>query len=169
MFMFLLLALISCAPKRIGTRASTLHWDGTIGVSEQTPNTILSLMATGFFSAPTRDDTSTLIAAWLKAHPNAVLVPVTAIQTFNEHRPQSKFTYVWVVDGTAYLNVELVRQGCFPPGTQMLGEGQKLEVPQSDYDSVVQQVEAAGRFADVNELGVWAGDSGKNDWLAPGR
>jgi len=53
------------------------------------------------------------------------------------------------------MNVEMVRQGCFAPATQMLMEGDKPSIPQQDYDAFLQKVAAAGKRAKKVKAGIW--------------
>jgi hypothetical protein len=53
------------------------------------------------------------------------------------------------------VNLELVRHGCVHPATQTSGDGQKLEVSQTDYDAFVNKVTQAAKYAQEHKLGGW--------------
>ena len=135
--------------------AATVKWMGHFGASEAAPKSNLCLMARGFFQMPTSPDMAGLIATWLREHPKAVAVPVASLGPMTDKDPDSKLIFVWIVDGEHNLNIELVRQGCFAPQTQTIGKGQKLELPQADYDPFVQKALDAGKDAKEKKLGVW--------------
>ena len=44
-------------------------------------------------------------------------------------------------------------QGCVLPETQTIGDGQKLEVSQTDYDAFVKKVTEAAKYAQEHKLG----------------
>jgi hypothetical protein len=169
----LCLSLFACKRQTVGLDASKIKWS-SLGHGylkdvpvKDVPDITFSLLASGFFRAPRRDDTEQLIDHWMKTHPKAIAIPVTTLKPFNERNPNSKFVFVWIVEGSSNLNVELVREGCFPPGTQVLFKGEKLEVLQADYDNFLSQIESAGHYAEQHKLGVWAGEYGKGEWLRP--
>jgi hypothetical protein len=169
----LCLGSFACKRQITGLEASKIKWsslgDGYLkGVPvKDVPDITFSLMASGFFRAPRRDDTQQLIDDWMKAHPKAVAIPVTTLKPFNERNPNSKFVFVWIVEGSSNLNVDLVREGCFPPGTQVLFKEEKLEVLEADYKKFLSEIDSAGHYAEEHKLGVWAGEYGKGDWLRP--
>jgi hypothetical protein len=135
--------------------ASSVKWEGPFGSSEATPKSTLCLMARGFFRMATSAEMPALIAAWLRDHPKAMVVPVASFGPVMDRDPESKMTFVWIVDGEQNLNLELVHQGCFEPQTQTIGEGQKLEAPAADYEAFVQKALEAGKQAKEKKLGVW--------------
>ena len=118
-------------------------------------------MARGFFRSPTKN-VQAVTDAWLKKHPKAILVRVSSMPD-NDNDPQSKLTFVWVIDRDDNLNVELVRQGCFDPRTQTIGERQRLEVPQADYDAFLKKLEPAAEFAREHNLGLWSEPQDESD------
>ena len=135
--------------------ASSVKWLGHFGSSEAAPKSIFCLMARGFFQMSISPEMPGLMEAWLRDHPKAVVVPVASLGPLSDKDPESKMTFVWIVDGEHNLNLELVRQGCFAPQTETIGKQQKLEMPQADYDAFVQKVLAAGKDAKEKKLGVW--------------
>lgn len=138
-------------------RASNVTWKEHFGSLSADPfperQTTFCLMARGFFRSPTKN-IPVARDAWLKKHPKAKLVPVSSMPSSTKN-PRSRLTYVWVVDGDENLNLELVRQGCFHPATQMLGDGQELEVPRKKYDQFVEKLTAAADYAREHKLGLW--------------
>ena len=66
-----------------------------------------------------------MVDGWLKEHPKAVIVKVVTGGPVLARQPNSKQSFVWIVEGTNNLNLELVRKGCLGPETQMLNPGEK--------------------------------------------
>ena len=95
------------------------------------------------------------IAAWIRDHPKAVVVPIVDYKA--SKASDRTATFVWVVDGVHILNIELVRQGFLTPfsQSQYFTEQQKLEVSRADYDAFVQQAAKAGQEAQEAKAGVW--------------
>lgn len=110
-------------------------------------------MARGFFLSRTKN-IEAVTGVWLKKHPNAILVGVSTIQPSIDSDPESKLTFVWVIDGKDSLNLELVRQGCLDPRSQLVAEEPRLKVPQADYDAFVRKLGPAAEFAHQHKLGL---------------
>lgn len=154
----LLLAVIALIPPSLAAgpepiRALSIKWREQFGSSQADKHTTFCLMARGFFRSPTTN-IQAVTDAWLIKHPKAVLVPVSSMPS-RVNDPQSKLTFVWVVDGDEILNLELVRQGCFHPATETIGGEQKLEVPQAEYDAFTKKLTTAAEYAHGHALGVW--------------
>ena len=141
--------------------ASSVTWQGHFGASTADPGTVYCLMGRGFFQMSTSADLPRAIETWMGEHPKAVLVPLATIQPILEKAPESKLTYVWVVDGESNLNIELVRQGCFAPQTQALPRGAKPKVGKKKYAAFVKKLIAAAEFATEHKLGIWKDDKGE--------
>jgi hypothetical protein len=118
-------------------------------------------MARGAFRSPTKN-VQAVTEAWVKKHPNAKLIRVSSMPACTTD-PEAILAFVWVVDGDENLNLELVRRGCFLPFTQTIGEGQKLEVSQTDYDAFANKVTQAGKYAQEHKLGGWGESAEFND------
>lgn len=95
------------------------------------------------------------VSNWLTLHPQAVVVPVCESPAAGNPAAGAKRIYVWVVEAEDVLNVELVRQGCVGPTTQLLIKGDKPRISRADYQRFVQQVEAAGSAAEAARAGIW--------------
>jgi len=134
--------------------AAQIIWKEHFGQSRADTNTLFCLMAQGGFRADTTNVQS-VATAWLKAHPKALVVTVLSHTPLLTGQPSSRFAYVWIVQGSDNMNVEMVRQGCFAPATQMLMEGDKPSIPQQDYDAFLQKVAAAGKRAKKVKAGIW--------------
>jgi hypothetical protein len=134
--------------------ASSTTWKDQFGSSGRAKDTVLCLMARGFFLAPTTN-IQVVTETWLKAHPKAQVVTVSTMGPALEKAPQSKVAFVWIVDGDHSLNIELVRQGCFSPQTQKLAKEQKLDIAQKEYDSFLKRVTEAGKEAKEGKVGIW--------------
>jgi len=111
-------------------------------------------MAHGYFRSETTN-IQTTVDAWLKSHPKAVIVTVVSGGPVYTRLPSSKLAFVWVVQESDNLNVELIRQGCLAPETQILNPDEQPKVPQTDYDTFAQRVIEAGRQAKALKVGIW--------------
>jgi hypothetical protein len=135
--------------------ASSVKWTGVFGGSEAAPRSAFCLMARGFFQMPTSPEMPGLIETWIRAHPKAVVITVATSGPITDKDPDSKLSFVWIVDGEENLNLALVRDGCFAPQTQTIGKNHKLEVSQADYEAFVKKALDAGKQAAEKKLGVW--------------
>jgi len=111
-------------------------------------------MAHGYFHSETTNVQS-VIVNWITLHPKAMVIPVITGGPVLSKVPNSKQAFVWVVQGADMLNVELVRQGCLAPETQMLNLDESPHVPQADYEKFVRNVVEAGDQAKKRRLGIW--------------
>ena len=69
--------------------------------------------------------------------------------------PSSRFAYVWVVQGSDSLNLELVRRGCIASETQLLNPDEKPAISKKDYEAFAQRVTEAGKSAKEEKNGIW--------------
>jgi len=111
-------------------------------------------MAHGYFRSETTN-IQAIVDAWLKSHPKAVVVMVVSGGPVLTRLPNSKQAFVWVVQETDNLNVELVRQGCLAAETQILNPDEEPKVPKTEYDTFAQRVIEAGRQAKAQKAGIW--------------
>jgi len=135
-------------------RASQVSWKEHFGQSTAATNTLFCLMAHGYFHSETTNVQS-VIVNWITLHPKAMVIPVITGGPVLSKVPNSKQAFVWVVQGADMLNVELVRQGCLAPETQMLNLDESPHVPQADYEKFVRNVVEAGDQAKKRRLGIW--------------
>jgi hypothetical protein len=147
------LAAASCVAAE-SIPAAQVKWKGHFGESRIDTNTLFCLMAQGGFRAETTN-VEKLVTTWLKAHSKAVVMTVLSHRPLVTARPSSRFAYVWVVQGSDNLNVELVRQGCFAAGTQSPMQDDKIEVPGEDYRAFVAQIAEAAEEAKREKRGIW--------------
>jgi len=136
--------------------ASSTTWKHHFGTSAQAKDTVLCLMARGFFLSPTTN-VQAVTEVWVKEHPKAQVVAISTMGPALEKAPKSKVAFVWIVDGNHSLNVELVRRGCLSPQSQKLAKEQKLDIEQKDYDAFLQKVVEAGKAAKETKVGIWQG------------
>ena len=134
--------------------ASNVTWKEHFGESRADTNTLFCLMAHGGFRSETTN-VQPVVDAWLKIHPNAVVVTVVSDGPIFTRLPNSKLAFVWVLQDAENLNVELVRQGCLAPETQMLNSDEKLKVSQMKYDQFAEIVIEAGKQAKAQKTGIW--------------
>jgi tetratricopeptide (TPR) repeat protein len=99
------------------------------------------------------DDLAELIKAWIEAHPNAKVIPVSKT-SFDD---AGAFVYCWIVDGTDSLNVHLVRRGaCQSDNMLFMTSTDDLLMPESKYEQFQEKVREAERLAMEERIGVWA-------------
>jgi hypothetical protein len=73
------------------------------------------LLGGGWLRTIRSGNPSQFISDWLAAHPVATVKPISRLFTTNtKSKRTSEQVYIWVEDGAASLNVDLVRAGVFP-------------------------------------------------------
>ena len=142
--------------------ATNISWQEYYGSPTNLPaagvtitNVTLCLLVHGDVHVDTTNILST-VTNWLTDHPQAVVVPVCESQAAGSVSPGSKQLYAWVVQDEDVLNVELVRQGCVGPTTQILTKGDHPKISRADYNRFVQQIVDAGKEAEATRAGIWA-------------
>jgi len=164
---------LSCKGKQTTETLKITDFDfkSIFGMTPKEPKNSYCLLGTGFFRAPQSDNSDSLITEWIKAHPNAIVVPVSSfVQTKN-----SEMVYCWVIDSKDTLNNYLIRNGCFPGGTMMrpktwseMDKREKEFYEDSDekpnikvymnkegYETFIEQIKKAELYARKNKLGIW--------------
>ena len=115
------------------------------------------LLGSGFLKTRRAAGTDTLIARWIKQHPDARVIPVSTIESTMLGAPKSSMTYCWLADKDENLNLYLVRNGYFPGGTmQKPKAGVKTHISKKEYEEFVRQLRLADLYAQKRKLGVWA-------------
>lgn len=139
--------------------------------SRAATNAVYCLLGNGYFRAPSSGEQSAIIDAFVAAHPNAQVVPIT-VTTPSITAAGSKvpMIYVWVEEGNSNLNVNLVREGAYA-GSVMLDvvqafgsriasmkdeEKPRRLVTDSRYEAFVDRVQAAQDAAKAEKKGVWS-------------
>ena len=142
--------------------ATNINWQVYYGRATNPPtagvtitNLTFCLLAHGDIHVDTTNIQAT-VTNWLSNHPQAVVVPVCESPAAGTPPPGSKRIYVWVVDDEDVLNVELVRQGCLGPATQVLTKGDKPRISRADYKRFMRQIGEAGKAAEDTRAGIWA-------------
>jgi hypothetical protein len=123
--------------------------------TDSEPGNTYCLLGTGFFRTPRSDNSDSLIKEWIENHPEATVVPVSSFGPMIVTQPDSKMTYCWVIDQGDTLNNYLIRTGCFPGGTMMRAKESKNIVSKKDYESFIDQIKSAERYARDHQLGIW--------------
>ena len=151
-------------------KPNEINWDHHLGQDPNNPAIEYSLVSTGYLRAELSSDFATVMATWLKDHPEARMIPVITRGPMNERVPNSKLIFVWIVDRDDILNVYLVRHGCVGAAQmfsfadkdfdqlrdKMQLDDDKLQVPQKEYDKVKKRLIAAEKLAEAERLGIWA-------------
>lgn len=133
--------------------ASAIQWQFPFGEDTARPDVLWLLLGRGFFRAPTAKDAGDVAAAWLQAHPRAVLRPVARMEGGGARGP-ALWVQVWVVDGEAELGVHLVAKGSVPART-LWALRPEIEVPFADYLAFVRRAQVAEDAAKAQKLGLW--------------
>lgn len=133
------------------------------------------LLGTGFFRTPRSANSDSLITEWIKAHPNAFVVPISSIGHIKTKDSETSLIYCWVIDNKDTLNNYLIKNGCFPGGTMMRpktwDEMEKWEkelyedtnekpdikvfIDTKTYVNFIEQIKSAELFARENKFGIW--------------
>lgn len=129
--------------------AIDVTWKGVFGYSDAEPATPFCLWTIGAYKSV---NVQSITSEWLAKHPNARVIPVGRMYHANE--PDKRFTFVWVVDGDDNLNLELVRQGCFPALALILSENALL-IPKADFAAFFKKAIVAGTYAIEHKLGIY--------------
>lgn len=174
-FAFIGTSIFSCH-KEVETRdLSEIEFQSILGTAQSDTNNLYCLLGTGFFRTPSSNNSDSLVQAWIKEHPQAIVYPVSLFGPLTTNNPESKMIYCWVIDKKDTLNNYLVKNGCFPGGTMMRpktwwemkrkerkhfrGTGFisnfQVVVEDSDYDRFIDQIISAEQHARKNKLGIW--------------
>ena len=133
--------------------ASKLKWAGFFASDHADPKVVYTLLGAGFLRTETSNKVGVVITTWLKAHPNAHVVPVI---DFGAGPDGSRIVWAWVVDGDQYLNHELVRQGVCAAGTMRRPDDSlRLLVTLGQYDAFTQPLAVLEASAKQHRLGIW--------------
>jgi len=76
---------------------------------------IYCLLGNGFFRTVSSNEEDVIIPNWLNKHPNAKAIPVSIVGEGS----QMVLVYIWAIDGTESLNLNLIKNGAYP-GSVML-------------------------------------------------
>ena len=152
-FLYVIVSGLSVAAGTQQISATSVTWKEVFGYSSAEPNTTFCLMANGA-CGPGGKNVQSVTEKWLTKHPDAQIIPVCNVRC-SRREPQALLTFVWVVDGDESLNLELVRQGCFPFLTQTISE-KALQVPKTDYIAFMKKAVRAGIYASEHKLGLFS-------------
>jgi hypothetical protein len=80
------------------------------------PNDALTyvLIGGGWFRGIRSEDPANFISAWLVKHPAATVKPISRMVMIGNRGKDERIQYIWIEDGEASLNVDLVRAGLYP-------------------------------------------------------
>lgn len=174
---FFLLTFYSCRSQhsKEQLKISDFRFESIFGTTVKYAKKSYCLLGSGFFRAPSSDNADSLIAAWIKNHSNAVVIPVSSFGPVNVDDKDSKMIYCWVTDNKDTLNNYLIKNGCYPGGTMIRPEtwnemekrekelykgtgekpGVEVHIDKKSYDAFIKQIEAAELYARKNKLGIW--------------
>lgn len=78
-------------------------------------NKIYCLLGNGFFRTVSSNEEDVIISDWLCNHPNAKAIPVSIVGEGS----QMVLVYIWAIDGTESLNLNLIKNGAFPDSVML--------------------------------------------------
>ena len=138
-------------------------------------NTCYCLLGQGFFRSPHSSNSDSLLESWLTSHPNAIVVKVSTLTSYEKSNEPNNLIYCWVIEGNETLNNYLVREGCYPGSTmqrpktwdEMSNEEKELydntdkskvtvHIDKKVYDYFIEKIKSAEKYAKDNKLGIWA-------------
>ena len=159
-----LLSLNSCNGQRNTKeelKVKDFKFESIFGSIDSEPDNMYCLLGTGFFRTPSSDDSDSLINAWIKNHPQAIVIPVSSFGPVETENPDSKMTDCWIIDQKDTLNNYLIRNGCFPGRTMMRAKESKNIVRKKEYEAFIEQIKSAELYAREKKLGIWAYEEDK--------
>src|ERR1700683_947946 len=80
------------------------------------PNDVLTyvVIGGGWLRGIRSEDPAKFISAWLAKHPAATVKPISRMVFPRDNHKDEHIEYIWIEDGEAGLNVDLVRAGIYP-------------------------------------------------------
>lgn len=106
------------ATARKNFRAAELRFLNDIMATRSNDQSLYVLLGSGFLRAASFGDPKGFVSKWLAAHPTADVVVISYMPMTNTiTRVRSEIIYIWIEDGAASLNVDLVAAGIFAGGT----------------------------------------------------
>jgi hypothetical protein len=136
-------------------RASEVVWHGASGSAPADPRTVYTLLGSGFSSMPTSENINELVNRWVAAHPNAELIRVVNFGPLMKNRTDSQLIWVWLVDGSSNLNLELVREGACSANAMTAEERVRVLVPLGEYAQFQEELPRLEQLAKHDKLGIW--------------
>jgi hypothetical protein len=98
---------------------------------------------------------------WLKRHPRSQVAEIQhSTYTYNGMPTSGRNAYVWVMDGDAIFNIELVRRGICDARAMLLEPEEELGILISyeAYQEFTSRAVAAEALARSDKVGIWASD-----------
>ena len=155
-------AAVAPMPRAVGFRvanAADITWKGPFGSDHSDPSVAYFLLGSGFFRAPSSLSIGATTRKWVKAHPDAKVVPVV---DFGVSPDGTRSVWVWLVDGDNNLNQELVRSGACARATMvapdeklMFDTRAKLLVTTAEYNKFEAALPQLEKLARRERLGIW--------------
>jgi hypothetical protein len=103
----------------------------------------------------TSRDIDTQINAWIAKHPGAKFVRVVNFGSLMPNRMDSQRIWVWLVDGTSNLNLQLVGVGACPKSAMAAPRRTRILVPFADYERFEGALPTLEQQARRDRLGIW--------------
>jgi hypothetical protein len=140
--------------------ASRITWKGHTGHAGNDKTRMYKLTARGSLSLPglgAKRYPASLeqrIAAWLAKHPKARALPIEAYPFFSNSVAR---VYIWVVDGTENLNIDLVREGFINASSLLpILRTADLYISARELAAFRKEIKAAEIAAAKANKGIWA-------------
>ena len=91
-----------------------------IFATKQNDSRIYMIMGGGFLLTISSGNTSQFIKKWLSRHPAATVTSISRMFSTNtKTKSTSEYVFIWVEDGEASLNIDLIRAGMWPGGVMI--------------------------------------------------
>jgi hypothetical protein len=105
--------MLSCNAQNVRL-AKELTFNNEVFATRPNDALIYVVIGGGWLRGIRSEDPVRFISAWLAKHPTATVKPISRMVFPRGKDKDEQFEYVWVEDGKASLNVDLVRAGIYP-------------------------------------------------------
>lgn len=137
-----------------GPLASAVRWRFPFGEDPQRNDVLWLVLGRGLFRTPQADDTGEVAAAWLAAHPQAVLQPIARLEGVGRGPTTATWIHCRVVDGEHDLALHLVEKGCVPARV-LAPLREEFEGPIAEQLTFRRRANELEAAAKAKHLGVW--------------
>lgn len=108
-----LCAALACSAERIRDSKDLTFQD--ILATRPGDGRLYVLVGSGWLRGIRFGDSGKYVSKWLAEHPTATVTPISRmLMTNTRTKKGDELVYIWIEDGDASLNVDLVRAGMFP-------------------------------------------------------
>ena len=100
--------LISCVRQgniQEQLKISDFEFQSIFGTTQSDEKTTYCLLGSGFFRAPSSDNSDILIFEWINSHKKAIVIPVSSFGPTEINDPNSKMIFCLVIQGADTLKI----------------------------------------------------------------